>query len=187
MNTVALSILSLLAREPLSGYDIKRQMNDRISRFIKVSNNQIYPQIKKMEAQQLIQLVEVTETTQKAEKKIYAITSKGIDTLKSATMQDFGDPVIKDGFMVKVNNAWLFSKDEFQAAINTERIRHVERLAMFNDKMTAIDQQSGDAAQDFASRSIITYGQMYETNYIAWLDKMSADLVSGNWKSSSNS
>ncbi|MGF9913376.1 PadR family transcriptional regulator [Paenibacillus ehimensis] len=39
--SIRYALLSLLAREPLSGYDIKQQMNDRFGPFWKVGSNRI--------------------------------------------------------------------------------------------------------------------------------------------------
>jgi len=177
MNTIALSILSLLARQPLSGYDLKQQMNNRISQFIHVSNNQIYPQLKKLEVDGLVELSQVTKDGTYPEKKIYAITPTGLTQLKQASQQEFKDAVIKDGFLVKVQNSWLFSDEEFQQQIETERQRHVDKLQVFADKLAQLPTNAEPTlAQDFASRAILEYGQMYEQNYLDWLDQMTSDL-----------
>lgn len=39
--SIRYALLSLWAREPLSGYDIKQQMNDRFGPFWKVGSNQV--------------------------------------------------------------------------------------------------------------------------------------------------
>lgn len=181
MNTIELSILTLVARESLSGYDIKLQMNDRISQFVKVSNNQIYPQIKKLEVEQLIRLREITKSVQHPEKKIYEITDAGLTKLKEISANDFGDPVIKDGFLVKMYNSWLFTPEETLAQIANERMRHIERVAVLNEKVTKLSVQSeADEKLDFSSLAVLEYGLMFENNYLQWLDKMTNDLEQGN-------
>ncbi|UUZ84177.1 PadR family transcriptional regulator [Paenibacillus sp. P26] len=54
MSSIRYALLSLLAREPLSGYDIKQQMNNRLGPFWKVGSNQVYPELAKMEGEGLV-------------------------------------------------------------------------------------------------------------------------------------
>lgn len=176
MNKMSFSILSLLSRESLSGYDLKKQMNDRISQFLKVSNNQIYPQLTKLEEQGFIRLMEVTENVQHAEKKIYEITSLGLDELKNASLQDFGDATVKDGFLATIYNSWLLDDGELTAKIIQERQNHEERIAMFEHKIT--DLAAGPHDKQYrASLAVLEYGKRYDKMYRDWCTELLTTLV----------
>ncbi|MFC4651402.1 PadR family transcriptional regulator [Lactococcus nasutitermitis] len=175
VNKIALSILSLIAREPLSGYDIKQQMNDRISHFLKVNNNQVYPQIAHLEAEGFLRLTKSTKPVQNPTKKTYEITEFGLEELKTYTVLDFGEATIKDGFMFKVYNSWLLTRDEMLDEIEKELEKHQERAEIFEEKLEVLGEVR--AEQELASRAILEYGKMYEENYIHWCERLRKEFL----------
>jgi PadR family transcriptional regulator AphA len=54
MSTTPFAILGLLSIEPMSGYDIRRNLDESLSYFWSESYGQIYPSLKKLEASRLI-------------------------------------------------------------------------------------------------------------------------------------
>ena len=82
-------VLGLLSHEPLTGYDIKKEIDGAISFFWKGSFGNIYPTLKELEAQGLVVRSAGKSGTagQKAEesgreKIAYSITDAGRETLK---------------------------------------------------------------------------------------------------------
>lgn len=76
-------ILGLLAHEDLSGYDIKKRIDQSISFFWKGSFGSIYPALNAMEKEGLVQRTENHNTTSGREKIYYAITSDGKAALRA--------------------------------------------------------------------------------------------------------
>ena len=76
-------ILGLLAHENLSGYDIKKRIDQSISFFWKGSFGSIYPSLSAMTREGLVEKVEDSEKTGGREKINYAITSQGKEALRS--------------------------------------------------------------------------------------------------------
>ena len=74
-------ILGLLSHEDLTGYDIKKRIDGVISFFWKGSFGNIYPALKDMEAQKLI---EKSDTSVGGRERItYHITESGRNSLKN--------------------------------------------------------------------------------------------------------
>ena len=76
-------ILGLLAHENLSGYDIKKRIDNSISFFWKGSFGSIYPSLSAMEKEGLVRKAENTENSGGREKICYSITPDGKKALIS--------------------------------------------------------------------------------------------------------
>ena len=169
MNKITLSILSLLARQPLSGYELKKQMNERISMFSKVSNNQIYPQITKLEEQGLIQLHEITSgKLNNTVKKIYSITQQGTKDLKNEILKESDK---SDRFFSLVYNSWLIEED-FISEVKKEQEKHQIRFEIFNQKIEDLENLPQETYLNFSSQAILEYGLLYEKMYLEWCEKL---------------
>jgi PadR family transcriptional regulator, regulatory protein AphA len=72
---VILGILGVLEPKALSGYDIKQIIDGTISHFWAESFGQIYPVLKKLTAEKLIQAKSISEKGRK--KILYTLTAKG--------------------------------------------------------------------------------------------------------------
>lgn len=87
MSSIRYALLSLLAREPLSGYDIKQHMNNRLGPFWKVGSNQVYPELAKMEKEGLVKLQGVEQHAYRPARKVYEITEAGREALIQWTIE----------------------------------------------------------------------------------------------------
>lgn len=76
-------ILGLLAHENLSGYDIKKRIDNQIKFFWKGSFGSIYPSLSAMEKEGLVRKAENSENSGGREKICYSITSDGKKALIS--------------------------------------------------------------------------------------------------------
>lgn len=80
-TTLEYVILGLLNHVPLSGYDLKKQFDNRVSYFwSEVSLSKIYPTLKKLEKRKCVSMTEV-QSTNRPIKKIYSITDTGKEEL----------------------------------------------------------------------------------------------------------
>lgn len=118
MSSMRYALLSLLAREPLSGYDIKQQMNSRIGPFWKAGSNQVYPELAKMEGEGLIKLHGVEHHAYRPARKLYAITETGREALIQWTIEPGElEYNIRDEFLLKAYNSWLVEPEKMMLRI----------------------------------------------------------------------
>ena len=114
------AILGMLSIEPMSGYDIKKEIEGSISNFWTESYGQIYPVLKSLVAKKL-----VTKTVQKGagkpDRHVYALTEKGRKELRAWLAEDASMPKVeRNEFLLK-----LFFGEEVEVSVN---IRHVEQF-----------------------------------------------------------
>jgi PadR family transcriptional regulator AphA len=81
MSTTPYAILGLLSIEPMSGYDIRRNLDESLSYFWSESFGQIYPTLRKLEASRLIAPVKQAAPDSRR-RKLYALTAAGRERLR---------------------------------------------------------------------------------------------------------
>lgn len=74
-------ILGLLSHENLTGYDIKKRIDNEISFFWKGSFGSIYPALNSMEAEGLVEMAETDSPSGGRERIVYGITKSGREYL----------------------------------------------------------------------------------------------------------
>lgn len=77
-DRITIIILGLLSQYPMSGYDLKQQMEISVSNFVRPSYGNIYPTLKKLEASQLIERLAETNARHK---KVFKATAAGHNVL----------------------------------------------------------------------------------------------------------
>jgi len=75
MTPSSYAILGLLSIEPMSGYDIRRNLDESLSYFWSESYGQIYPALKRLDSAGLIAAVKQSDSARG--KRLYALTSQG--------------------------------------------------------------------------------------------------------------
>ncbi len=100
-STLGYALLGLLAREPLSGYDIALIMKERIRYFWSAQHSQIYPELAKLEEDGLV-AHEVEKTPGRPDKKVFAITRRGRGVLARWVEEPFARSPTRDETLLKV-------------------------------------------------------------------------------------
>jgi DNA-binding PadR family transcriptional regulator len=80
------AILGYLSTGSGSGYDLAQQLDGGLGWFWSASHSQIYPELKRLEEDGLIE-GESTTVGERLEKRVYAITEKGVEALVAWTAQ----------------------------------------------------------------------------------------------------
>lgn len=113
------AILGMLSIEPMSGYDIKKEIQESISNFWTESYGQIYPVLKSLVAEKL-----VTKTVQKGagkpDRHVYSLTAAGRKELQSWLAEAVTPKVERNELLLK-----LFFGEEVEVSVN---ISHVEQF-----------------------------------------------------------
>ena len=76
MSTTIYAVLGLLNIEPMSGYDIRQNLEESLSYFWSESYGQIYPTLRKLEAARLIAPVKQA-ASETRRRKLYTVTAAG--------------------------------------------------------------------------------------------------------------
>lgn len=101
-NKSRYAVLGLISKRDMSGYDIKQLIKKISSFYWSESNAQIYPILKKLEAEGLV-ISKLDKKSGARKKMIYSITSKGLAVLKKWLTQPVELPQYREELLLKLN------------------------------------------------------------------------------------
>src|SRR5258708_20966234 len=104
MNTLGFVLLSLLAREPMSGYDLATELKKRFAPFWPISHTQIYPALAQLEKQGFARYHLVEQQAMRPDKKVYEITEEGRMALKQWVESPTPLVIARYEFFLKANS-----------------------------------------------------------------------------------
>src|SRR5262245_58044512 len=128
MTTLGYALLGILARGPLSGYDLARNLQMPVGYFWQANHSHIYPELAHLEAEGLVRH-EVVLQARRPSKKIYSMTDAGREALQQwvGTPGEIGAP--RDELLLKVFSLWLIERQQAIALIRIQEQRYLEQLA----------------------------------------------------------
>ncbi|MFH5182677.1 PadR family transcriptional regulator [Paenibacillus sp. TAB 01] len=175
MSSIQYIMLSLLAREPLSGYDIKQQMNGRIDSFYKINNNQLYPVLAKLEGEGLVELQSHERESYRPARKVYKITDAGLERLKAWVIEPSEPEAVRMEFLLKQYSSWLIEPDILIPQLEAKKREHEQRLEVYETRVAGFREEHGPlTSRDplFSTVAVIEMGAGFERSCIEWCDKM---------------
>jgi DNA-binding PadR family transcriptional regulator len=123
MNTLSYGLLGLLVSESLSGYDL----NLRANVFWHTTHSRIYPLLAKLEEDGYVTF-SLVKQSDKPDKKIYSLTSKGLEAVKVWLKSPTENPVTKDEFLFKIFCMYVLEPEEVYTLLD-------EREAMYRSRI----------------------------------------------------
>jgi len=97
----AFAVLGFLAKGPQSGYEIKQSIEEHAGHFWNESFGQIYPILKKLTEDALIEKID-TEATSKRSRQRYSITDLGLAELQAWINEPVEFSVIRSELLLKL-------------------------------------------------------------------------------------
>ena len=174
ISLLGYAILSLLARFPLTGYDIAREMKKPHSFFFgQAQYSQIYPELARLEAAELV-TSRIIEQRGKPDRKVYSLLPLGRQTLERWVVSPTPIQEVRTEFLIKAHSLWL--ADAAQALIQFQEQEHTHQatLAAYEAELARIEGQWGDQlallnTPDFGDYLTVKRGVLYEQEYLTWL------------------
>ncbi len=154
-TTITPVILGLLAKRPLSGYDIKAVV-DRSTRFFwAASYGQIYPELRRLEADGLIEGEEVPNGERR--RRVYTLTSAGHEALIEWLLGPTVTIELRDESLLRLFFADALPKEQALMLLEWRRRGHEQYLEL----LRAIDARPGRDTQfvDLVLRWGIAYNE----------------------------
>lgn len=172
MTTLGYALLSLLACETLSGYEIAHTMQERIGNFWHARHSQIYPELARLQEEGLI-THQIVEQQDRPDKKVYTITQQGMEKLRQWTTEEMDTPAIRDELVLKAYALWTADKQKAITLFRTHEQRHRAQLATYQaiEKWLVAQWVADEKRIDspwFASYATLRRGLGYEREYIEW-------------------
>lgn len=94
-------ILGFLVEKPMSGYDIKQMMENSVSYFFDASYGAIYPALKRMEKEKLIEK-EVVQQDGKPNKNLFVITESGKEAFQTYMDSPLSPTLIRSDLLMRI-------------------------------------------------------------------------------------
>jgi DNA-binding PadR family transcriptional regulator len=165
------AILAALNDCGCSGYDLAKKFDGSVGFFWNATHQQIYRELTKLEEQSQID-AQLVHQEHRPDKKIYTLTSKGEEYLRTWIETPSTVSPLKDDLLVKIFAGSIVSPEAIVAELKHHRIQHLETLHTYQ----AI------AAQYFPDRSQLSavgryqyitlrQGIRIETEWLAWCEE----------------
>lgn len=130
---IEFAILGLLSWKPLTGYDMKKIMQESPYMCWSGNNNQIYKGLLQLEKDGLVNC-KVIHQESGPSKKEYDITDLGSQSLSDwIRFQEFELPEYKKTFLVQLSWSESLGKEELDLLLNKYKIKLEELIAMYRE------------------------------------------------------
>jgi DNA-binding PadR family transcriptional regulator len=176
MTTLEYKLLGLLARQPMSGYDLASHLKQRFVPFGPVSHTQIYPALASLEQQGLVRYHIVEQHTVRPNKKVYELTEEGRSALRQWVESPTPLVIFSDEFCLKAYSLWLADPERMierfreQAQLHQEQLEHYERALQSKQIAISAEPEKADFFEEMDA--LFQYVIGYEHNYLAWCQSM---------------
>ena len=169
------SILGLLSKEDMSGYDITSEFKKAIGQFWSAKHSQIYVELKKLlDEESISQYIEIAGV--KLEKKMYNPTTKGKEELHNWLLEmDSKVETEKDTFALRLYFLKEIPKKDIPVLFHNQLKLRNEKLAYLKEQLSLIFGIESTPinldAEELGHYLVLTKAISREENYITWLDK----------------
>jgi PadR family transcriptional regulator, regulatory protein AphA len=174
ISLLGYAILSLLARVPLSGYDLAREMKKPHSFFFgQAQLSQIYPELARLEAAELI-ASQIIEQRGRPDRKVYSILPPGRQHLERWVVSPTPPLEVRSEFLIKAHSLWLADPEQALLRFREQERSHQANLATYEASLALLEERWGARpafvdGPDFGDYLTVKRGVGYERDYLAWL------------------
>ncbi|MCJ8006033.1 PadR family transcriptional regulator [Lederbergia wuyishanensis] len=166
-------ILGLLSEWEASGYDIKKEFDDLMSIFWHSHLSQIYPELNKLEKENLIRSKLIPQEG-KPDKIIYTITESGKKELIKWLLAPTETPKLKDVFLMQTFFMDNISVEEVLFKLNAYKKERTQRVVkmkqIMSERLKSIKERDVMKARILMSSVVLKRGYEQELQYIKWCE-----------------
>ncbi len=162
LNATAASLLGLLHRGPMTGWDLARQAETMIGDFWNVSSSQIYRELRTLEKAGLV----AAGPAGTREKKPFTITPKGKAAFSAWIGREPGPDVIRSPLLLMVFFASHLDEVRRRRFMAIQRLRHEQNL----DEYRKVYDALGDEEPDLAN--VVRFAIFHEEALQQWFSWM---------------
>ncbi len=173
MITLSYALLGLLARQPLSGYDLAQHMKKRVAPMWSALPSQIYPELARLEKQGMVTHQVVEQHDHRPDKKVYDITDVGREALRQWVIEPTPVASVRDEFVLKAYSLWLAEPSKAITHFREQERLHRQQLTEHEQTLERLKREWGSALEQadsplFGSSLALHYGIDYERSYVEW-------------------
>lgn len=147
MTTLGYALLGILARGPLSGYDLARHLQLPVGYFWQANHSHIYPELARLEAEGLVRHALVLQA-HRPSKKMFSMTDAGREALQQWVSTPGEAAAPRDELLLKVFSLWLIERHQAITLMRAQEQRYLEQLAHFEAIQASLAAEFGAALHD---------------------------------------
>jgi DNA-binding PadR family transcriptional regulator len=135
-------ILGFLYDEPMSGYDIKQMMENSVSYFFDASFGAIYPALRKMEKEGLVEK-QVVQQEGKPNKNLFVVTENGKQQFLDYLNSPINPTITRSDILIRIFFGRFTTKEKIMEWLMDEREKNqamYENLTRIADQYPTMDQ-----------------------------------------------
>ncbi len=183
VSTLGYALLGLLARGAQSGYDLSRHLRRPVGFFWQARHSQIYAELARLEAQELVGH-KVVEQRDRPDKKVYAISGAGRAVLQAWVSAPLEMPPVRDELVLRAYSLWLADPRAAASLFREHALRHEAQLEQYRQIEAEMFLGAGGLmppvdSPGFAAYATLKRGLGYEHEYAAWCRWVAEQLESG--------
>lgn len=167
------TILATLGNDAFSGYDLWKKFTECTSHYWKASQQQVYRELSKLEAQGAI-AAEIVTQENRPDKKLYRVTAIGKETLTTWIAEPSDPMAIREELLVKILAGHLVSPKIIIQELQRRHEMHSQNLAACRE-MELEMLGEGDASElsitDKCMYLTLRRGIRYETEWVEWCEE----------------
>jgi PadR family transcriptional regulator AphA len=134
------AILALLTAKPMSGYELSRYLDDPVGFVWSAPQSQIYPELKRMEDETLVQS-ETVPRGARATKRHYSVTETGERALRDWLEQPATPPPERDPMRLRAVYLDLVPRDAARKQFEEHLKYYERRLVLWQNRAAEIREQ----------------------------------------------
>ena len=157
-------VLGLLARQPMSGYDVKRFVKGLSWLIGSPSSGSLYPALRSLLEEDLVS-VEIVPGVDKPPRKIYSIEQVGRDALEEWLEKPLAADASLKAFVMRLLLADSFSTNSLAAYLQQRR----SQVATHQSDLSRVNE-SLKGEKDLGIQLALDYGLELASAEMAWLD-----------------
>ena len=164
LNATAASVLGLLHRGPMTGWDVARMAEVGLGDFWNVTQSQVYRELRQLEADGLVE----AGPSGPRDKKPYSVTDKGRKAFALWMRREPGPDLIRSPLLLMVFFGQYLDAAQRRRFLAIQRLRHEQNLDEYRRVLTRLAGDEPDLAK------VVQFAVFHEEavqRWFEWLDE----------------
>ena len=170
-------LLGLLNYFPMSGYDLKRMIDESTAHFWHAHHSQIYTSLREMEKDGWVSS-QFIKNESLPDRRVYTLTEEGKKVLKEWLDKPMIElPPIKDEFIVRIFFSANRDKEKIRSELIVQQQLHQEHLAEYHQLESHMTKEISENHPVLSRdaqfwQATLSMGKRYENAYLDWLAEL---------------
>jgi PadR family transcriptional regulator AphA len=170
------SLLGVLSLEPMSGYEIRQFMEKSTGNFWNESFGQIYPALKAMLAEELVEVADEGAGDGHPAKKVYRITERGQEHLRAWLGMPLKPHKVRNELLLKLFFGDKAERGVLEEQVRAWQVRYEDDLRRYAGIEKMLETTLGHEPGMPYWRMTVRYGIAEARMIIAWCDETLAEF-----------